>query len=270
MSLIQLLQLEFKKFKNHTAIRLFGIMFLITMPSVLFVMKSFKSPNEMLFSISSIFQFPKVWDYLGYTTSWLVFFFLGFITLTSITSEVNYKTMRQNIITGVTRKNYFLSKLSSLVTISFLTTIFYTIIGFCIGAFHTESWDMAFAFDNKYAILKCFLMCMAYMSFALMIGLLVRRSGIAIFLYVCYIIFIESMLKWGSTKYIKTNLVNYYPLNTIEDLFPNPLYYMQENIPVKTIDFEFLLSNQHAIIFSCLWISVFTGIAYFSFMRRDI
>lgn len=271
--MIDLLILEFKKFKNHTAIRLFGLMFLLTMPTIIFLGKQieFSAPKEV-FDLKAVYQFPQIWDWFGYSSSWLVFFFLGFIVLTSITAEVSYKTMRQNIITGMSRADYFLAKLAFILFLSVATTLLYTILGLGIGFYHAEDggFSLSQAFTNDHAIFKCFLMCFGYTSFALMIGLLVRRSGVATFLYVCYIFFFESLIKASISYKFETNLSKYLPLNTIEDLFPNPLFTKVNNMSIGTINTDLLLTNSHAIIFSIVWIFVFLSITYFSLMRRDI
>ena len=42
-------------------------------------------------------------------------------------------------------------------------------------------------------------MCFGYMSLVLMLGfLVVKRTGIALFLYLAYIMFIELILRWES------------------------------------------------------------------------
>jgi len=107
--MLHLLSLEIKKFRNNAVVDLFGIMFLVTMPTVIFVGKQFKDVPPPFPSTDKIFTFPGIWEYLGYVGNWLVFFFLGFIMLYIITSEVNFKTMRQNIITGLSRRDAYSS-----------------------------------------------------------------------------------------------------------------------------------------------------------------
>lgn len=271
MSFLHLLNLEWKKFKNNAVVSLFGLMFLITMPTVIFVGKEWKDLPPPIPDNSIFFNFPGVWDYQGYIGNWLVFFFLGFVVIYMTTAEVNFKTMRQNIITGMTRKDYFLGKIVSIVFLSLVATLLYSIICFLIGAFHAEEFSMSDAFKNDYAIPRFFLMCMGYMSFGLMCAFLIRKSGIAIFAYISYIIFIEPMLKWNvHFRIFKNESINYWPLNAIEDLTPLPFFRYVENIPRKDLDFPFLLDTHHAIIASTIYIAIFIFIAYKSFLQRDI
>jgi ABC-type transport system involved in multi-copper enzyme maturation permease subunit len=269
--MLHLLKLEWKKFKNNAVVNLFGLMFIITLPTVIFAGKEIKNLPAPLPSNSIFFNFPTVWDYQGYIGNWLVFFFLGFVVIYIITSEVGFKTMRQNIITGMTRKGYFLAKLYTIISLSLAATLLYTIICFLIGAFHAEEFSISAAFDNNYAIPRFFLMCMGYLSFGLMIAFLIRKSGIAIFTYISYIIFIEPLIKWNiHFRLFKNASVNYWPMNTIEDLTPLPLFRYVENIPRQDLDFAFLMPYSHAMLFSTIYILIFIAIAYRSFLKRDI
>lgn len=275
--MLKLLSLEYKKFKNNAVVDLFGIMFMITMPTVLFIGKEFKNVPPPLPNNAIFFNFPGVWDYLGYTGNWLVFFFLGFIVMYMVTSEVGFKTMRQNIITGLSRRDYFLSKLYVVIALSVFATLFYTVVALLIGYFHAEPHSLEGAFENEMAIPRYFLMCLGYLSFALMVALLIRSSGIAIFAYVSYILFIELILKWSVHFKIAQQFdainpvsINYWPMNAIEDLMPFPPYTFVENLPRKDLDFAFLLSNNQAIVTSIVYISIFICVSYYSFMKRDI
>lgn len=246
-------------------------MFLVTMPVVIFVGKQFKDVPPPFPSVSSIFKFPGVWESQGYVGNWLVFFFLGFIMLYIVTSEVNFRTMRQNIITGLSRNEYFMSKLLVALALSVIATVYYAIIVLAIGYFHADPYSLEGAFDNDMAILRFFLMCMGYLSFAMLLAFLLRRSGLAIFFYTCYIIFIETIIKmFVGAKILKSDIVNFLPLNAIEDLMPNPLYKLSDYVPVKTADFQFLLTQNEAMVSSTIYILMFIGLAYWNFKRRDI
>lgn len=269
--MLHLLSLEYKKFKNSAVISLFGIMFLATMPTVIFFGKELNVPPPLPSNLI-YYRFPSMWEYLGYTTNWLVFFFLGFIVIHMITSEVSFKTLRQNIITGMTRNQYFLSKLYAIIFLSAFATLFYFIIGMIIGFVHNSPVSFHGAFDTPVVFLKVFVMSMGYMSFALMLAFLLRRSGIVIFFYFIYIIFLEIMMKWGFYwKVHQTPLVNYLPMNSVEDLMPFPIWKMAQFLPIDGVDLEdFLLTDTEALISSSVWIIIFLSVAYFSFTKKDI
>jgi len=190
-----------------------------------------------------------------------------------ITSEIGNKTLRQSIIIGMTRKQFFLGKLSAIIVIAFLATIVYSLSAFFIGAYHAENFSFSAAMDNNWAIARFFLMSMGYLGFGLMLGFVIRSSGIAIFFYLSYIIFIELIMRWWLHYYlmdIHNNSLNYYPMNAIEDLMPNPLHKYAEFLPRKDLDFNFLLTLEHASITSAIYIALFIGLAWWHFKSKDI
>ncbi len=269
--IIKLLRLEYTKFKKNAVISLLVFMFLLTMPTVIFIGKEFKDVPPPLPNNEVFFTFPMVWDYQGYIGNWLVFFFLGLISVFIVVNEVGYKTFRQNIITGMTRQQYYLSKVITVVALAIAATLLYTVICLGIGMYHTEGWTMSDAFYNSWAIPRFFLMSIGYMSFGLFCGFVIRRSGVAVLLYLCYMIMLEPLIKWAvHFRVIQNNTINYYPSNCIEDLMPFPLYRFADMVPKKDLDFSFLLTYSQATIGSIVWIAIFLGVAYYSFMKRDI
>jgi len=268
---INLLSLEWMKFKNNSVFILFGTMFVLTFPLAIFIGKEIKNLPKPLPDNSIFYIFPTVWEWLAYEGSWLAFFFLAFIVMNMITTEVSNKTMRQNIITGLTRRDFFIAKLASVLSLCIAATLFYIIVALLIGYFHNDPYSLQGAFADTSWILRYFLMCLGYLSFALMIGFLVRSPGVSIFVYISYIFFIEPLLKWSvDYKLTKDSTINYWPMNAIEDLTPLPLYKYAENIPRQDLDFNFLLDPYHAMIAVPIYSILFIGIAYWHFMSRDI
>ncbi len=217
------------------------------------------------------FMFPEVWRYVAYLGGWLCFFFLGFLAVLLISMEHNHRTLRQNIINGLTRKEFVLGKIGFIITISLLATIYYILVCLVIGFFNTQTVYMSEVTDQIMMIPRYFLMCFGYMSFGLMVGSLIKRTGIALFVYIAYTMFIELFLRYGiHMKMFGSNkTVHYYPLNAIEDLTPMPIMDMAKNF-MRENGFEMSLSPTEAIVISCIWILIFLTIVYNRFIKSDL
>lgn len=266
-----LLLLEYSKWKKNSVISILLIMFVIMLPTVIFIGKEFDSVPPPLPNNDVFFQFPTMWGYLGFAGNWLAFFCLGLISVFIVVNEVSYKTMRQNIITGMLRREYFLGKFLAITVIALGATLFYMTVGLVIGYVHTEGATIGDAFDNSWAIPRFFLMCMGYMTFGLFCGFLFRRSGVAVLFYLIYIMMLEPAIKWlVHFQIIDNNSINFYPSNVFEDLMPFPLYHFADAIPKKGLDFDFLLPYGTASIAAVVWILILGGLAYRSIVRKDI
>lgn len=266
-----LLILEWYKFKNNAVFRALALIYVVITPFIIIAGKDmFKDLPPPLPSAQVFYEFPTVWDYQGYIGNWMVAFCLGFLAIHLVTSEASQKTMRQNIITGITRSAFFYSKLASLVCMAIIASIIYFASCMLLGVIHTDGFDLELAFDNNFATIRFFLMCLGYMSFAMMLAFLIRRGTLTLLLYFLYVMMLEPIFMAVHVYYFKNSSRNFWPMNSIEDLMPFPLYKLPDYYINKEWNFNLLLPYTTAMAMTILYSSLFIYIAYRSFMKRDI
>lgn len=268
-----LLQLEWKKFKYYRTFKVMAILYVVLLPLILIVAKAFfaqvEAPVDFI-NLKTIQRFPEIWGYLAYIGNWLSFFFLGFIGVLSVTTEFANKTLRQNIINGVTRNEFFTGKILLIFTVSLLATLYFAFVGFTFGFIYTENLYLSKILNGSSQIFYYFLMCLGYMVFGFFLGVLLRRTGLALFLYLIYVIFLEGVIRWAiHGKIIFNKSINFYPMNALEDLSPIPIAKIINNI-TQDNNFSFLLSKTEATITSIIYISIFIFIAYKIIKRSDL
>ena len=122
------------------------------------------NPPEGVFTGKSLVEFPTIWQYLAYDGNWMVFFFLGFMSVLSITNEFGNKTLRQNIITGLSRADFFKGKFVFIAALALLATAYYFLCGSVIGLLYTEDFTVAKFTENLDFVPRFFLMSFGYMS----------------------------------------------------------------------------------------------------------
>jgi ABC-type transport system involved in multi-copper enzyme maturation permease subunit len=248
-----------------------GLVYIILAPFVILGGKdTFKNMPPPMPSSKVFYEFPTIWDYQGYIGSWLVIFCLGFLVIHMITSEVGNKTMRQNIIIGMTRKAFFSSKFLSIIALSVLATLIYAISTIVIGMIHTDGFDIELILDNNWSILRYFILCFGYMSFAMMLAFLIRKGTLTILVYFLYVMMLEPIFMLIHVYYFKNESRNYWPMNSIEDLMPFPLFKMPDYFVKNEWNFSILLPYSHAIGMSLLYSALFIGVAHYTFMKRDV
>jgi ABC-2 type transport system permease protein len=262
--------LEWQKFSKNTVVIVLLLLYIIFSPFVVFLAKEiFEGVPPPFPSVSSFFEFPLIWEYQGYVGSWFASFNLGFIIIYIFTSEVSNKTLRQNIITGLSKKDFFLSKIVTMIKLSVIATLIYYLSSITIGLFHTPDADSELIFDNNFAGIKFFIMCMGYMSFALFLAILFRRGMLAILSYFAYIHMIEVILRQVQFYFIKSRAMIFWPMNTFEDLFPLPLYKLPDSWLEESLGFKPLQTIGESILFSLLYIIIFIGSSWYLFKKRD-
>ena len=279
--MLHLLQLEWLKLKNLKIFRVLAILYIALMPLLILVGKAIPAVPNPIFDPASIYKFPKIFEWMAYEGNWLAFFFLGFMSLIMVTNEYQNKTLRQNIITGVSRQDYFLSKLFFVLVTCLGATLVYFIFAFIFGVVHTS--DLAFGEilgDGLVAMGKYFLMCLGYMSFGLFLGLLIKRTGIAVFLYLAWVMFLELIMRWlihfkavENLDFIPNKTMHFYPMNAVEDLTPNPFMKIGESMASNFAEqegFSFFLSAPEAVITSIVYICIFLFFSYRILMKSDL
>lgn len=268
--MLHLIKLEWSKFSGSNIIRLLTLFFIVFFPAAMYMGKEVPKLPAFIPSQKTFYSFPGVWDYLGYSGNWMVFFFLGVLIIYTVTLEVSHKTMRQSIIHGMTRNAYFTSKLLSVFCLSAFATIYYIIIAVVIGVINSESYTLTSILDNEYAIPRFFLMSFSYLSFAMFIGILFKRSGVAVFVYLTYVMIIEFFIRAFQAWLIGFDYTNIYPMNATEDLMPFPFFKFADFINKVDGPKLILLDYGKAAILTSLYVLSWTGLAYWLFKKRDL
>lgn len=267
--MLYLLKLEFLKVKNYKPFIFMVVSYLVLLPVSLLVTKALPEEIGMFFGSQGFYTFPNVWKYLGYIGNWIGFFFLGFMGVLAMTNEYGNKTLRQNIITGLSRKDFFAAKVVFIAAISLGAAAYYFLVGTTIGLIHADPFYLDFYTKELGYIPRYFLMSFGYMSLGLLIGTLVRKTGFAVFLFLAYGVFIEQILRGLHLYYTEHRSCLFYPINALEDLTPIPFPDIISDM-VKEMPFDPFLSPMEAVIASSIFTFLFLLGTYQLMMKRDL
>ena len=267
--MIRLIQLEWKKLRKNKVFWVLLAAYLVFLPASIILSKKvgiklpFGNPD-------AIYKFPMIWDVLGYNGNWMVFMMIGFLLVFWMTSEYRFKTFRQNTITGLTRQQYFFSKILLVLIISFLATVYFALCGWILGSLYSAEWSFANLTNDLWQFGRYFLMSLGYSSVALFIGTLIRNSGLAVIVYVSYGLILENMIRYLiHIRIVKNTSVHYYPINSIEDLMPIPFAEIANEF-VREQGFAFFLTHEQAVISSSIFIFLLLSLTYWRISRANI
>ncbi|MDB5223791.1 MAG: hypothetical protein JWN83_2458 [Chitinophagaceae bacterium] len=226
--MLHLLKIEWLKIKGYKTFWVLAILFLVSIVGVnyfVFYIKQGISQGSAQANalIGSPFDFPNVWHTVSYFSSFLLFI-PGLMIITAITNEYNFKTHRQNIIDGWSRQEFIHVKIAQIVIISFLATVFVFLTSVLYGLLAGST----FSFDKIQFIGYYFIQALSYCLFALLIGVLIKRSGLSIGLFFLYSFIIENFVgailnNMGGVK-SASGPGDYLPLNTTDNLIPFPFF----------------------------------------------
>jgi ABC-type transport system involved in multi-copper enzyme maturation permease subunit len=173
-----------------------------------------------------IFNFPYIWHFNTYIAAWLKFF-LAIVIVSMMANEYSYGTLKQNLIDGLSKKEFILSKFLMIIVFAFCSTIFVFIMSLVLGYSYSDSTEFSVVFTDLNYLLAFFVKLTGFFSFCLFLGILVKRSAFAIgFLLVWYIAenIIQGFLNFrlfqeGNTAAI---IGQFLPLESISNLIIEP------------------------------------------------
>jgi ABC-2 type transport system permease protein len=170
--------------------------------------------------LGSPFSFPNVWKTVPYNAG-LLLFIPAILIITLVTNEFTFRTHRQNIIDGWSRRRFILLKLTETILLSVFVTaiVFLTCLFF---GFHTSTTGNHMPSWKEFRFIVFFFVEMlSYSMIALIIAMTVRRAGLAMGIFFLYMILEQFVVAFGRNKY-KADWINYLPEEVTDSLIPQP------------------------------------------------
>ncbi len=271
--MLHLLRLEWYKFGKNNGLRAAAILYLILLPAALLAFReiSLKTGNDII-KLGTNFVFPGIWPMLGYMANWLAFFILGFIGIQIISMEYSYKTLRQNVISGLERSAFVRSKLLTATILSLAATTWYVICGLVIGYALSDPAETAGPWSEGFArlLLRVFLANAGYTVLGMFLATLLRKGGTATFLYLLYGMFLENILRWWLHNQLFPGSItkHFYPVNALEDLAPLP--YLKQMTDLADMQETMLLTPEQATGTAIVYLALMIALIYRKITRSDI
>lgn len=272
--MMKLIQLELQKiipyrmFWIMTGIYLLSLLFFFYgLPSLIDYFSLRSNVQEVKLIKNFLYNFPDIWQNLAWAASLRFFIkiFLGIIMVILVTNEYSYLTIRSNIINGLSRTDFLLSKIYLAIMFSIVATFLVFVTGLILGLIYSPTLSAHVFFSKMIFLLGYFIEIFAYMLFSLMISILLRRTGIAIGLLFVYPI-IELIIQ----QKVPAGIEPYLPVNAINHILRTPnTSLIQFKTPEFNVDLQTVLQGQDIItaLFYCL---VFAMVSLWVIRRRDI
>ena len=264
------LTLEWLKWRHHKSFQFLVAVYLVLLPASVLVVEHWSALPSPLDVAEAVLIFPNVWQYLGFIANWLACFSLGIFAVLSITTEFHQRTIRQNIIMGLSRKEFYGAKLLFMLAIASFGTLYYGAWALVIGYRHTEIPLMGKILEQSHYLGLVHLATVGYMSLGTLAGLLVRRTGLAVVLYLSYVSVIEIWVRWGlHFPLIANKSIHFYPVKAFSDLAPFPVIELAAEFE-KRYNFGLTLDTAEAIMASLAYVSIFNILIYNVLKNKDL
>ncbi|MDY7396115.1 ABC transporter permease subunit [Aureibaculum sp. 2210JD6-5] len=276
--MLRLLNIEFHKLKHNRASRVLTIIYFALLTAIaLIAMINFPFGDGVPLAEIGIFNFPYIWHFNTYVAAILKFFLLVVI-VSMMANEYSNKTLKQNLIDGLSKKEFILSKFYTVIVFAAISTIFVFIISLILGYIYSDFTEFRIVFSDLEYLFAFFLKLTAFFSFGLFLGILVKRSAFAIGGMLVWFIaewVIFGLLGWKLVSWqVAQSIKNFFPLEAMSNLIKEPgtrlnaVQSLAKQVG-KDLSKDFSVQWQDVVITS-IWIFIFIYCSYALLKKRDL
>ncbi|MAS20630.1 MAG: ABC transporter permease [Leeuwenhoekiella sp.] len=276
--MLRLLTIEFYKLKHSRSSKVLSIAYFVILSFIALIASIEFNLGDFQIRIADqgIFNFPFIWHFNTWVAATLKFF-LAIVIVSMISNEYSNRTLKQNLIDGLSKKEFMLSKFYTVIAFAALSTLFIFVMTLILGYSFSDYTEFSIVTREMEFLLAYFFKLVGFFSFCLFLGVLVKRSAFALgFLFVWWIFenILYGILRWQINAETADAIVQFFPLEAMKNLI---------NLPFQRLNFIETAANQlqadiqidyavhwYEVGIVSVWIFLFIYGAYRLLMKRDL
>ncbi len=223
----RLLSIELQKLWKNRASKVLILSYFILLSFIALISSIKFNLFGMEFRVADmgIFNFPFIWHFNTFIAA-LGKIFLAVVIVSMMANEYTYGTLKQNLIDGFSKEEFIKSKFLTVLLFSVTSTVFIFLLTLILGYSFSSYTETSIVFSDMEYLLGFFLKLMAFFSFCLFVGILIRRSAFALgFVVVWYII--EKIIQMVTGRITgkfdsEDTFVQFLPLESMSNLLWEP------------------------------------------------
>lgn len=281
----RLLSIEFQKIWKNKASRVLLLAYFVLLSFIALIasIKFSIGTFEIRIADQGIFNFPYIWHFNTYIAS-LFKIFLAIVIVSMMANEYTYGTLKQNLIDGLSKKEFILSKFLVVGTFAVASTLFVFVMSLILGYSFSSYNEMGIVFSDLEYLLAFFVKLTAFFSFCLFLGILVKRSAFALgFLFIWFIgenIFywlVKFVILGGDDKHknFGDTMIQFFPMEAMSNLIKEPFTRLSAIKTIETTIGGAKVAKDYSVHFSeisiaLLWAFIFILTSYYILKKRDL
>ncbi|EAQ49478.1 MULTISPECIES: ABC transporter permease [Leeuwenhoekiella] len=276
--MLRLLTIEFYKLKHSRSSKVLSIAYFVILSFIALIASIEFNLGDFQIRIADqgIFNFPFIWHFNTWVAATLKFF-LAIVIVSMISNEYSNRTLKQNLIDGLSKKEFMLSKFYTVIAFAALSTLFIFVMTLILGYSFSDYTEFSIVTREMEFLLAYFFKLVGFFSFCLFLGVLVKRSAFALgFLFVWWIFenILYGILRWQTSAETADAVIQFFPLESMKNLI---------NLPFQRLNFIETAANQlqadiqidyavhwYEVAIVSVWIFLFIYSAYALLKKRDL
>lgn len=284
--MLRLLSIELHKIKYNKASRVLTIIYfgLLTCIALIAAIRFDFAGMRFDITTTGIFNFPYIWHFNTWVAS-IIKFFLLLVIVSMMANEYTYKTLKQNLIDGISKKEFILSKFYTVILFALVSTVFVFVVSMILGLLYSDYNELPIILTDLQYLLGFFVKLLGFFSFGLFAGILVKRSAFAVGAMVVWWI-LEGIVKLVIAITLGTSgkegmimetidkVLRYFPFEAMSNLIKEPLTRLGAVKSVANQVGEQITKNHDVqildIIIVLIWTFIFIWGSYVLLKKRDL
>ena len=227
---MRLLGIElYKIWHNKTSrILMFGYFLLIFSIGILSTINVEFGPIKFNLAEQGIFNFPYIWHFNTFIIALLKIFF-AIVIVAMIGNEYSYKTIKQNLIDGMSKGEFLKSKVYTIAAFVGISTLLVFFISLILGGIYSDYNEFQIIFSELEYLLAYAVKLFGFFSFCLFLAILIKRSAFALGFLALWQVFegiAYGLMRWRLSDLIPQlsaeQVIKFFPLQSIGNLITEP------------------------------------------------
>jgi len=265
----RLIKIDFRKYYHNRTFWVLSALYVVLVVFVFMGIESFLNHvvsnvgknSQVAIPNFSLYSFPYVWQNLAYVAGFFKIF-LALIVIIFVTNEFSYKTIRQNVMSGMSRVEFLFSKVVFVLFISLGVTLVLFLSAMLLGFAHTGHITTALVFGKMFFVPAYFLEVFAFLLMAMLFAFVLQKQGLSIAIFALYYYVLEPIIAFK----LPDNVAHFLPLKMIAHLIDVP-----NSSLMKIFGVNFRETVSWMDIWGCLGYSVlFIVLVYLFLKNRDL
>jgi len=276
----RLLSIELQKIWKNKASRILTLSYFIILSFIALIASIKFDLGIFKFHLAEmgIFNFPFIWHFNTYIAA-ILKLFLAIVIVSMMANEYSYGTLKQNLIDGMSKKEFILSKFLTVVLFASASTVFVFVMSLILGLSFSSYTEFGIIFSNLEYLLAYFVKLVGFFSFCLFLGILVKRSAFALgFLMVWNIIegIAKGILafKIFPNSTISDSISQFFPLESMSNLIVEPFTRLSVIQSIGTQmgveNFKDYDEHWYSLLIVIAWIVIFMLMSLKLLKKRDL
>jgi len=191
-------------------------------------------------------------------------------------NEYSNKTLKQNLIDGLSKKEFVLSKFYTVISLALVSTIFVFFVSIILGYIYSDYNEFSIVTTDLEYLIAFFIKLVGFFSFGLFLGILVKRSAFAVGAMLVWAMiegFVKGMSYWKLKDYVD-EIMQFLPLEAMANLIKEPFTRLDAVKAVAKTAGEDLSKDFSVqpldIIIVLVWTAIFVYLSYALLKKRDL